>query len=133
MAFRIGWHRRRTTAPFDYQGTWPTWHCPRQQTLRDDDDQLSAAADDVPPAAAEVPPAAADVPPAAAQVPPDAADVTPAEEEYTVKCIHDQQGTGRWTKYLVEWEGYEGERTWEPAAHLTDTAALTAWKRHRNQ
>ena len=94
---------------------------------------LPPAADDVPPAAAEVPPAAADVPPAAAQVPPDAADVTPAEEEYTVKCIHDQQGTGRWTKYLVEWEGYEGERTWEPAAHLTDTAALTAWKRHRNQ
>ena len=68
---------------------------------------------------------------AAVETPATAAE---APAEYIIKCIHEQRGTGRWTEYLVdsvEWEGYNGERTWEPAAHLKDTTALAAWRRKK--
>ena len=48
------------------------------------------------------------------------------EEEYQVKCIHKQRGKGKNLQYYVEWEGYD-ERTWEPAAFLSDTLALDEW------
>ena len=40
----------------------------------------------------------------------EAMEVEEATEEYTIKCIHEEKGKGKGLKYLVEWEGYAGEK-----------------------
>lgn len=49
---------------------------------------------------------------------------TKKEEEYEVEKILEHTGSGKSTKYLVKWKGYEeGDNTWEPKsnlAHATD-------------
>ena len=52
------------------------------------------------------------------------------EETYDVLAIHDKKGKGKTLKYLVEWEGWE-EKTWEPAALLTNNIVLKAWLANR--
>ena len=55
------------------------------------------------------------------------------EEEYVIKCILEQRGYGRGVEYLVEWQGYDGETTWESASTLKETVALEDWKKKRKQ
>ncbi|GAA5978438.1 hypothetical protein JCM11641_007946 [Rhodosporidiobolus odoratus] len=49
--------------------------------------------------------------------------------EYQVEAIVDEKGKNRTRRFWVKWEGYpESENTWEPLAHVEDTAALEAWE-----
>src|SRR6201996_8760972 len=48
------------------------------------------------------------------------------EEEYKVDHIRDSKMFGRTLKYLVQWKGYEGEDTWEPAKNLAHASAKVA-------
>ena len=58
------------------------------------------------------------------------AELIDGEEEYYVDEILDERmrkvGRGLRKEYWVKWTGYL-EPTWEPAAHVEDTAALDAW------
>ncbi|GAA5982121.1 hypothetical protein JCM11641_000594 [Rhodosporidiobolus odoratus] len=52
--------------------------------------------------------------------------------EYQVEAIVDEKKKNRTRRFLVKWEGYPGsENTWEPLAHVEDTAALEAWEGRR--
>jgi hypothetical protein len=49
------------------------------------------------------------------------------EEEYEVEEIVDERTYRNKLQFQVKWKGFD-EVTWEPAAHLKDTAALTQWR-----
>ena len=59
-----------------------------------------------------------------------------SEEEdeglFDVEAIHGKKGKGKSLKYLVEWVGWE-EKTWEPAALLTNNIVLKAWLKSSEQ
>jgi hypothetical protein len=49
-------------------------------------------------------------------------------EEYLVRDIIDERGSGWTSKYLVRWIGYgEEENRWLPCKLLEDTEALDSW------
>ena len=54
------------------------------------------------------------------------------EETFEVEAIHGKKGKGKSLKYLVEWVGWE-EKTWEPAALLTNNIVLKAWLKSAQQ
>ena len=59
-----------------------------------------------------------------------------SEEEdeglFDVEAIHGKKGKGKSLMYLVEWVGWE-EKTWEPAALLTNNIVLKAWLKSSEQ
>lgn len=54
------------------------------------------------------------------------------EIKYFVEEILDERTRGRGKQYLVKWLGY-AEPDWQPAANLTNTEALIAWKELRKR
>ena len=54
------------------------------------------------------------------------------EETCEGEAIHGKKGKGKSLKYLVEWVGWE-EKTWEPAALLTNNIVLKAWLKSEEQ
>jgi hypothetical protein len=46
------------------------------------------------------------------------------QQEYEVSRILDRRELGGRVEYLIEWEGYPGEDTWEPKHHLTGCTIL---------
>jgi hypothetical protein len=44
--------------------------------------------------------------------------------EFDVESISKKRGRGNSLQYLVQWEGFPGEDTWEPATNVQDTEAL---------
>ena len=54
-----------------------------------------------------------------------APDSTP---EYAVRCILDERTTRSGLHYLVDWRNYPAASSWEPAANLAGTTALSRWR-----
>ncbi|GAA6026234.1 hypothetical protein JCM8202_000461 [Rhodotorula sphaerocarpa] len=54
------------------------------------------------------------------------------EQEWQIEAIVDEKGKGSQRQFLVKWTGYpDSENTWEPLAHVEDTAALDDWERRQ--
>merc|ERR1711865_260662 len=48
---------------------------------------------------------------------------------YIVKAVLDRRkSNNKGTEYLVQWEGYEGEDTWEPEKNFTNNIFVAAFE-----
>ena len=51
------------------------------------------------------------------------------EGVYIVEAILGERAEGKVMQYLVKWEGFDGEDTWEPASALKDNCVFKAYKK----
>ena len=51
------------------------------------------------------------------------------EGVYIVEAILGERLEGKVMQYLVKWEGYDGENTWEPTSALKDNCVFKAYKK----
>ena len=49
------------------------------------------------------------------------------EEEFDIDYISEHKGTGADRRYLVYWEGYPEEPTWEPQENLDDCEVFASY------
>jgi hypothetical protein len=52
---------------------------------------------------------------------------------YTVKAVVDRRVSAKGVEYLVEWEGYEGEKTWEPEQNFANNILVVEFEQRRTR